>query len=86
MCAALGSIKELFIQFENKYNDLSLKVTQYTKVLQFLNHAYQRLKVSDKNSDCVDVTNKTIRARMEDKQIGNKDGENNHCEINASVN
>ena len=74
------------MQFENKYNDLSLKVTQYTKVLQFLNHAYQRLKVSDKNSDCVDVTNKTIRARMEDKQIGNKDGENNHCEINASVN
>ena len=74
------------MQFENKYNDLSLKVTQYTKVLQFLNRAYQRLKVSDKNSDCVDVTNKTIRARMEDKQIGNKDGENNHCEINASVN
>ena len=61
------------------------KVTQYTQDIQFLNRAYQYLKIGDKSSDCVNVTNKTISAHKEENKCGNEDEESNNHKRNTSI-
>ena len=44
------------MNFENRYHKMSQNVTKYAQDLQFLNHAYKRLKINDKSFECVNVT------------------------------
>ena len=72
-----GSINAVKIYI---YNERSWKVIQYAQDFQFLNHAYQCLKMNDNISDYVNITDKSISVLTEEKQSGNKDFKN----INSS--
>ena len=52
---------------------MSQNFTQYAQNLQFLNHAYQCLKINNKSFDCVNITRKITSAHTEEKKSGNKD-------------
>ena len=85
-CTASYFIKELSMNIELKYPNLSQQVTQYVQELQIFKNAYQRLNTNDNNSDCAKIANENISARTEEKQSGNTDDGHNNYEINLSVN
>ena len=57
-CTTSYFIKEVSMEFENKYHEMSQNCTQYAHYFQLLKCAYKCLKINDKNFDSVNVTEK----------------------------
>ena len=71
------------MNLETRYQNLSPLVTQQAQEIHILKNRCNCLDRNDISFDCVNITNKNISSRAEEKQIGNEDDESKICERNA---
>ena len=55
VCTSSNSAKRLSVQCENKYHDLSQKVTQYVQELHILRRTYKRMNINNKSVNCANI-------------------------------
>ena len=79
-------VKGVSINLETIFQDLSPLVKKYAQDIQNFRNRYKRLEPNYMHFDCTYITDKDVRALIDDKQIGNKDNECNNCERNTSQN